>query len=179
MKRLVVGGFERVYEINRNFRNEGVSTQHNPEFTMLELYQAYADYEDFMVLIEDMMSEISVGIHKSESIIYQEKEINFKGPFHRMTMEEAIIKYNPDLNKENIRQGLPRKLRKSPYIKMIKHMNAEKFREIFEKTCEENLVEPILYLKLSNRSLSLLSRRNYWCDPFITDRFEFFYLDVS
>ena len=103
LKRLVVGGFERVYEINRNFRNEGVSTQHNPEFTMLELYQAYADYEDFMMLIEDMMSEISVGIHNSESIIYQEKEINFKGSFHRMTMEEAIIKYNPDLNKENIR----------------------------------------------------------------------------
>ena len=103
LKRLVVGGFERVYEINRNFRNEGVSTQHNPEFTMLELYQAYADYEDFMVLIEDMMLEISVGIHKSESIIYQEKEINFKGAFQRMTMDAAIIKYNPDLNKENIR----------------------------------------------------------------------------
>ena len=174
LKRLVVGGFERVYEINRNFRNEGVSTQHNPEFTMLELYQAYADYEDFMVLIEDMMLEISVGIHKSESIIYQEKEINFKGPFHRMTMEEAIIKYNPDLNKENIRdKTYLEKYANQLSIKIEETYNAGKIQaEIFEKTCEENLVEPT-FIYAYPTEVSPLSRRND-SDPFITDRFEFF-----
>ena len=174
LKRLVVGGFERVYEINRNFRNEGVSTQHNPEFTMLELYQAYADYEDFMVLIEDMMSEISVGIHKSESIIYQEKEINFKGPFHRMTMEEAIIKYNPDLNKENIRdKAYLENYANQLSIKIEETYNAGKIQaEIFEKTCEENLIEPT-FIYAYPTEVSPLSRRND-SDPFITDRFEFF-----
>ena len=174
LKRLVVGGFERVYEINRNFRNEGVSTQHNPEFTMLELYQAYADYEDFMVLIEGMMSEISVGIHKSESIIYQEKEINFKGPFHRMTMEEAIIKYNPDLNKENIRdKAYLENYANQLSIKIEETYNAGKIQaEIFEKTCEENLVEPT-FIYAYPTEVSPLSRRND-SDPFITDRFEFF-----
>ncbi len=174
LKRLVVGGFERVYEINRNFRNEGVSTQHNPEFTMLELYQAYADYEDFMVLIEDMMSEISVGIHKSESIIYQEKEINFKGSFHRMTMEEAIIKYNPDLNKENIRdKACLENYANQLSIKIEETYNAGKIQaEIFEKTCEENLVEPT-FIYAYPTEVSPLSRRND-SDPFITDRFEFF-----
>ena len=174
LKRLVVGGFERVYEINRNFRNEGVSTQHNPEFTMLELYQAYADYEDFMVLIEDMMSEISVGIHKSESIIYQEKEINFKGPFHRMTMEKAIIKYNPDLNKENIRdKAYLENYANQLSIKIEETYNAGKIQaEIFEKTCEENLVEPT-FIYAYPTEVSPLSRRND-SDPFITDRFEFF-----
>jgi lysyl-tRNA synthetase class 2 len=174
LKRLVVGGFERVYEINRNFRNEGVSTQHNPEFTMLELYQAYADYEDFMVLIEDMMSEISVGIHKSESIIYQEKEINFKGSFHRMTMEEAIIKYNPDLNKENIRdKAYLENYANQLSIKIEETYNAGKIQaEIFEKTCEENLVEPT-FIYAYPTEVSPLSRRND-SDPFITDRFEFF-----
>ena len=174
LKRLVVGGFERVYEINRNFRNEGVSTQHNPEFTMLELYQAYADYEDFMVLIEDMMSEISVGIHKSESIIYQEKEINFNGPFHRMTMEEAIIKYNPDLNKENIRdKAYLENYANRLSIKIEETYNAGKIQaEIFEKTCEENLVEPT-FIYAYPTEVSPLSRRND-SDPFITDRFEFF-----
>ena len=174
LKRLVVGGFERVYEINRNFRNEGVSTQHNPEFTMLELYQAYADYEDFMVLIEGMMSEISVGIHKSESIIYQEKEINFKGSFHRMTMEEAIIKYNPDLNKENIRdKAYLENYANQLSIKIEETYNAGKIQaEIFEKTCEENLVEPT-FIYAYPTEVSPLSRRND-SDPFITDRFEFF-----
>ena len=174
LKRLVVGGFERVYEINRNFRNEGVSTQHNPEFTMLELYQAYADYEDFMMLIEDMMSEISVGIHKSESIIYQEKEINFNGPFHRMTMEEAIIKYNPDLNKENIRDNAYlENYANRLSIKIEKTYNAGKIQaEIFEKTCEENLIEPTFIFAYPTE-VSPLSRRND-SDPFITDRFEFF-----
>ena len=174
LKRLVVGGFERVYEINRNFRNEGVSTQHNPEFTMLELYQAYADYEDFMELIEDMMSEVSVHIHKSESIIYQEKEINFKGPFHRMTMEQAIIKYNPDLNKKNIRdKNFLEKYANELSIKIDETYNAGKIQaEIFEKTCEEKLIEPTFIFAYPTE-VSPLSRRND-DDPFVTDRFEFF-----
>ena len=174
LKRLVVGGFERVYEINRNFRNEGVSTQHNPEFTMLELYQAYADYEDFMELIEDMMSEISVRICKSKSITYQEKVINFKGPFHRMTMEEAIIKYNPDLNEKNIRdKNFLEKYANELSIKFDETYNAGKIQaDIFEKTCEEKLIEPT-FIYAYPTEVSPLSRRND-SDPFITDRFEFF-----
>ena len=85
LKRLVVGGFERVYEINRNFRNEGVSTQHNPEFTMLELYQAYADYEDFMLLIEDLFRGLCQEITGTSTLDYQGNSIDFSKPFDRYT----------------------------------------------------------------------------------------------
>src|SRR5210317_496061 len=98
LKRLVVGGFERVFEINRNFRNEGLSTRHNPEFTMIEFYQAYADYEDFMNLTEDMMRGLTQAVLGSLKIAYQGQEFDLEQPFARLSVADAIIKFNPDLD---------------------------------------------------------------------------------
>ena len=102
LKRLVVGGFERVFEINRNFRNEGLSTRHNPEFTMLEFYQAYADYQDLMNLTEEMLRSVAQDvlgtsivkntIKDSEGNVVEEKTYDFGQPFQRLTMSEAVIK---------------------------------------------------------------------------------------
>ena len=103
LKRLTVGGFERVYEINRNFRNEGVSTQHNPEFTMLELYRAYADHQDLMNMIEVLLSGMSQSILGSTEISYQDESYDFAKPFQRMTVEQAILKYNPEFASDKIR----------------------------------------------------------------------------
>ncbi|HWU39479.1 MAG TPA: amino acid--tRNA ligase-related protein, partial [Candidatus Acidoferrum sp.] len=93
LKRCVVGGLERVYEINRNFRNEGVSTQHNPEFTMLEFYQAYVDYHDLMILTEELLTHIVRTVCGSESVIYQGREISFARPWPRLSLTEALLKY--------------------------------------------------------------------------------------
>ena len=97
LKRLTVGGFERVYEINRNFRNEGVSTQHNPEFTMLELYQAYADYEDLMRMIEILFQGLADELFGTQKLTYQGTELDFSSSFARMSIEELILANNPDL----------------------------------------------------------------------------------
>ena len=94
LKRLVVGGFERVYEINRNFRNEGVSTQHNPEFTMLEFYQAYADYQDFMEFTERMFEHLTSRVCKSSTIQFADQEISLCPPFHRLSLSDAVLKHN-------------------------------------------------------------------------------------
>ena len=98
LKRLVVGGFERVFEINRNFRNEGLSTRHNPEFTMIEFYQAYADYRDMMDLTEGMLRFVAENVVGSTTIKYGDSEYDFAQPFQRMTMVDAILKYNPDMD---------------------------------------------------------------------------------
>ena len=98
LKRLVVGGFERVFEINRNFRNEGLSTRHNPEFTMIEFYQAYADYRDMMDLTEGMLRFVAENVVGSTTIKYGESEYDFAQPFQRMTMVDAILKYNPEMD---------------------------------------------------------------------------------
>ena len=98
LKRLTVGGFERVYEINRNFRNEGVSTQHNPEFTMLELYRAYADYEDLIVMVEALLKGMAQAIAGSEQLVYQGESYDFSKPFERMTVEDVILKFNADFD---------------------------------------------------------------------------------
>jgi lysyl-tRNA synthetase class 2 len=95
LKRLVVGGLDRVYEINRNFRNEGISTQHNPEFTMLEFYQAYADYHDMMNLTEEMLAQVARDVTGSTKVAYNGQEIDF-GKWQRLSMREAIIRYWPE-----------------------------------------------------------------------------------
>lgn len=106
LKRLLVGGFEKVYEINRNFRNEGISTRHNPEFTMLELYQAYADYQDMMDITEAMISELVEKIYGNKEINYQGKTLNFKGPWKRISFYESIKeKTGIDLKTANIREA--------------------------------------------------------------------------
>ncbi len=103
LKRLTVGGFERVYEINRNFRNEGVSTQHNPEFTMLELYQAYADYTDLMEMMETLFQGLADTLLGSRKLVYQGTEIDLSQSFARMSIEEIILANNPDVDPMSLR----------------------------------------------------------------------------
>ena len=111
LKRLTVGGFERVYEINRNFRNEGVSTQHNPEFTMLELYQAYADYHDLMEMIEALFQGVADTLLGSRKLVYQGTEFDLSKSFARMTIEEIILANNADLD--------PMSLRDASYLRRV------------------------------------------------------------
>ena len=174
LKRLVVGGLHRVYEINRSFRNEGVSTQHNPEFTMLELYLAFASYEEIMTLVEEMVIEISKGLYGSTTITYQDKKYDLSGPYKRITLEESVMEFNPDMNREKLRDqhyllGVCKKLK----IKNSKDMPAGKLLlEIFEKTVEEHLIEPT-FITAYPKDVSPLSRANDE-DPWLVDRFEFF-----
>src|SRR4051812_39924787 len=102
LKRLVVGGFERVYEINRNFRNEGISTRHNPEFTMLEFYQAYATYEDLMDLTEEMLSGAAQHVAGATKLKYQDHEIDFGKGWKRIPMTEAIRESVPGLSDKDM-----------------------------------------------------------------------------
>ena len=174
LKRLIVGGFERVYEINRSFRNEGVSTQHNPEFTMLELYRAYADYEDLIELVEALMHGMADAVLGQSKIDYQGEEFDLSEPFARRTVEEVILHFNPDIDKSKLRDrdylvgvceklGVPVKDGYGPGKLQI---------EIFEKTGEDNLRTPTFVTQYPTE-VSPLSRCND-DDPFVTDRFEFF-----
>jgi lysyl-tRNA synthetase class 2 len=174
LKRLVVGGFERVYEINRNFRNEGLSTRHNPEFTMLELYQAYADYEDLMNLVEQMMrgaAETVIGDLRFHS---QGEAYDLSRPFRRVTVEDLILERNPELERLRLREL--EYLRAACDALRIPWKNGDgpgKLQiEIFEKTGEHTLIEPT-FVYAYPAEVSPLSRANDQ-DPFITDRFEFF-----
>ena len=174
LKRLTVGGFERVYEINRNFRNEGVSTQHNPEFTMLELYQAYADYRDLMEMIEALFQGLADTLKGSRKIQYQGTEIDLSKSFARMTIEEILLANNRDLD--------PMSLRDATYLRRVcdamkipykRTDGAGKLQiELFEKTGEQTLIQPT-FAYAYPAEVSPLSRRND-DDPFITDRWEFF-----
>ena len=174
LKRLIVGGFDRVYEINRNFRNEGVSTQHNPEFTMLELYRAYATYEDLIDMVEALLHGMSDAILGTTKVTYQGEEIDFGKRFARMTVEEVILKFNPDLDENKLRDrdylvGICEQLG----ISIKDSYGPGKLQvEIFEKTGEDNLREPTFVTQYPTE-VSPLSRKND-DDPFLTDRFEFF-----
>ncbi len=174
LKRLTVGGFERVYEINRNFRNEGVSTQHNPEFTMLELYQAYADYTDLMELIETLFQSLADTLLGSRKLVYQGTEFDLSKSFARMSIEDIILANNPDLD--------PMSLRDTPYLRRVCEQMKIPYKaadgpgklqiEIFERTGEHTLIQPT-FAYAYPAEVSPLSRRNDQ-DPFITDRWEFF-----
>jgi len=174
LKRLVVGGFERVYEINRNFRNEGVSTQHNPEFTMLELYRAYADYEDLIEMVEALLKGMSQAILGSTVVEYQGEQYDFAKPFQRMTVEEVIHRFNPDLDVTRIRdREYLREVCARLGIKVDDSYGSGKLQiEIFEKTCEAQLREPT-FITSYPTEVSPLSRKND-DDDFVTERFEFF-----
>jgi lysyl-tRNA synthetase class 2 len=174
LKRLVVGGLHRVYEINRSFRNEGISTKHNPEFTMLELYLAYASYEEIMTLVEDMIIDIAIALNGSTTIQYQDREYDLSGPYQRMTLEESVIQYNPKMDPKKLRDretllNTCKELR----IKTNDDASTGKLLfEIFEKTVEDNLIEPT-FITGYPRDVSPLSRAND-NDPWLVDRFEFF-----
>ncbi|CCD05841.1 TPA: lysine--tRNA ligase [Legionella pneumophila] len=174
LKRLVVGGFERVYEINRNFRNEGISTRHNPEFTMLEFYQAYADYNDLMNFTEQLFHYLCDKVLAARQIEYQGQVIDFNKPFERLSVKEAILKYHPDIKAQQLETvegcrtllndlGLPYKetdgLGKLQII-------------LFEETVEHQLFQPTFITEYPTE-ISPLARRSD-TNPEVTDRFEFF-----
>jgi len=174
LKRLVVGGFERVYEINRNFRNEGLSTRHNPEFTMLEFYEAYADYHDLMDLTEDMLRRLTIDIVGSTTVGYQGETYDFGRPFARMTVKESILRYNPGLDSAALDDPeAARAFAVRLDIPVKDGWGLGKLQiEIFEKTVEARLTDPT-FITAYPTEVSPLARRND-ADPFVTDRFEFF-----
>ncbi|MDH5632927.1 MAG: lysine--tRNA ligase [Gammaproteobacteria bacterium] len=174
LKRLVVGGFERVYEINRNFRNEGLSTRHNPEFTMLEFYQAYATYEDLMNLTEELLRSMAEVILGKTEIEYQGETYDFGKRFARMSVRDSILHYNPDFTEAQVDDlGQCRKLAEGLGIPLKDSWGLGKVQiEIFEKTVEHNLKDPTFITRYPTE-VSPLARLND-DDPHVTDRFEFF-----
>ncbi|WP_445660256.1 lysine--tRNA ligase [Acinetobacter sp. F16] len=175
LKRLVVGGFERVFEINRNFRNEGVSTRHNPEFTMIEFYQAYADYKDLMALTENMLEKLAIDILGTTDVPYQGEVFSFKGPFKKISMFDAILEHNPQFTPENVadREFLAKFVQEELKEKVKPGFGLGKLQTIvFEETVETKLRQPTFITEYPAET-SPLARRND-TNPHITDRFEFF-----
>ena len=173
LKRLLVGGFERVFEIGRNFRNEGISTQHNPEFTMLEFYQAYATYDDLMDLTEDLISFICQKVNGTMQISYQGTPVNLAPPWRRLTMEQALVEIagiDPEVLAD---EAAVFALVKEKGIKLEAQAGIGKAKtELFELLVEEQLIDPT-FITSYPTEVSPLARRNE-ADPTVTDRFELF-----
>lgn len=174
LKRLVVGGFDRVFEINRNFRNEGLSARHNPEFTMVEFYQAYADHNDLMDLTEDMLRTLALDVLGTTEVPYQGEVFDFGKPFARLTVFDAILHFNPQISAEALAdESAARAIAAELGITLKESDGLGKVQiEIFEKTVEHRLVQPTFITEYPTE-VSPLARRND-DNPFVTDRFEFF-----
>lgn len=174
LKRLTVGGFERVFEINRSFRNEGLSTRHNPEFTMLEFYWAYATFEDAMNLHEDMFRKLTMEVLGSTTVEYQGNSYDFSQSFTRMSVFDSVLHFNPDITAEQLADETgARAVAKGLGIELKDSWGLGKVQiEIFEKTVEHRLDQPTFITEYPTE-VSPLSRRND-DNPFVTDRFEFF-----
>jgi lysyl-tRNA synthetase class 2 len=174
LKRLVVGGFERVYEINRNFRNEGLSTRHNPEFTMLELYWAYADYRQLMSLLEELVVGLADAVVGTRAITYQGRQYDLSVPFRRVTIEDAILQHNPGFDAGRLRDVTYLRARCDALgAKYSLQDGAGQLQlAVFDHTVEHTLQEPT-FVYAYPAEVSPLSRAND-ADPFLTDRFEFF-----
>lgn len=172
LKRLVVGGFERVFEINRNFRNEGISIKHNPEFTMLEFYQAYATYEDLMTLTEELFLTLADQVLGCRTLTYAGTEIHFEAPWERLSVEEAVLKHSGFKDREKLRdRGALLAYGKSKGIAMsAKDPTGALLMAIFDEEVEQKLVQPTFVTQFP-LDVSPLARRNEK-DPFVTDRFE-------
>ena len=174
LKKLVVGGLEKVFEINRNFRNEGISTRHNPEFTMLEFYEAFQDYRYLMDLSETLLREVAGKVCGSTLIEYQGQSIDLGQPFDRLTMAEAIAKYNPDRRLSEL--GLPEYLRTSLAPLGVDVLATDGVGmlqlKLFEATTESKLQRPT-FIVAHPTDVSPLARAND-ADPAVTDRFELF-----
>lgn len=174
LKRLVVGGFDRVFEINRNFRNEGISIKHNPEFTMLEFYQAYATYEDLMDLTEDLFQQVAERVLGTQKITYQGTEIDLNGPWKRISVEDAIVQYSGFKDPTRLRDrdallayGKGHGLSMNP-----KDTTGGLMMAIFDEEVESKLIQPT-FVTLYPLDVSPLSRKNEK-DPFLVDRFELY-----
>ena len=171
LKRLIVGGLERVFEINRNFRNEGISVRHNPEFTMLEFYRAYATYEDLMDLTEEMVSSLVFTLFGGFTVSYGGREIDFSRPWKRMTMEQALVDFgglvvgdDTEALRDRGRELAIEGIEKMPRGKVI--------TEIFEKLCEEKLVQPTFITEYPVEVSPLAKRSKE--RPEVTERFELY-----
>ncbi len=174
LKRCVVGGFERVFEINRNFRNEGLSTRHNPEFTMLEFYEAYADYNNLMILTENMLRDVVKTVLGTTEVNYQGEVFDFDRPFERYTLKGSIVHFNPEINLADLDTlESARALAVKLGITVKASYGLGKIQtEIFEKVVEQKLRNPT-FITAYPTEVSPLARRND-SDAFVTDRFEFF-----
>ncbi len=174
LKRLVVGGFERVYEINRNFRNEGVSTRHNPEFTMLEFYQAYADYHDLMDLTEVLLRELAESVKGDTVFTYQDEEVDFGSPFKRVTVRDAILEYNPEVSADDLADlARMRDLVRAAGGAVRDGDGLGKLQlELFEQTVEHRLRHPTFVTEYPVEVSPLARPSDH--DSFVTDRFELF-----
>ncbi len=174
LKRLVVGGMEQIFEINRSFRNEGLSTRHNPEFTMLEFYQAYATYEDLMALSETLMRELVTALNGSPVLRYQGRDYDFSKTIPRMTMLEAICQHNPSVSSDSLRD--PERIKVVAgelQVPVEDGVGLGRVQlEIFEKTVEEKLLQPV-FITAYPAEVSPLARCSD-VDPAVAERFEFF-----
>jgi lysyl-tRNA synthetase class 2 len=173
LKRLVIGGLERVFEINRNFRNEGLSTKHNPEFTMIEWYMAYADYHDLMNMTEELLKELAMKINGSYIVEYGKHKIDFSKKWERLTLEEAILKYS-DISEEDIKDfETAKKTAEKHNVKVEKSWGYGKIiLEIFEEVAEYQLIHPTFIIDYP-KEVSPLSKSKK-DNPDITERFELF-----
>jgi lysyl-tRNA synthetase class 2 len=174
LKRLIVGGLDRVYEINRSFRNEGVSTRHNPEFTMLEFYWAYANFEDLMDLTETMLRELAVVVSGGTTVVHEGQSIDFGATFERISVEESVRKFNPELADADLWDA---ETLKTVCAERDIHIDdswgeGKVLIELFEATVESKLLDPT-FITSYPTEVSPLSRRNDE-NPLITDRFELF-----
>ncbi|MDE2280450.1 MAG: lysine--tRNA ligase, partial [Xanthomonadaceae bacterium] len=174
LKRLVVGGFDRVYEINRNFRNEGVSTRHNPEFTMLELYQAYATYNEIMDLTESVIRDTAQHVLGTTKLEWDGAQIDVGPAFRRWTMEDAVLEHNPEIRREELRDRAAMAAHAKRLGVQVKdgYGWGKLLLEIFEKTVEHTLIQPT-FITQHPVEVSPLAREND-TDKGITDRFELF-----
>lgn len=174
LKKLIIGGFERIFELNRNFRNEGVSTKHNPEFTMMEAYIAYSDYRYMMNFTEKLLQKIVSDLFNTNKIKYKEYYINFNTPFSKLTMKEAILKFNPNISLSDLKNLKKiKKIANNINIEIKETWSIGQIEnEIFEKTVEKNLIQPTFITEYPVE-VSPLARRNN-VNPQITDRFELF-----
>jgi lysyl-tRNA synthetase class 2 len=173
LKRLVVGGFERVFEINRNFRNEGISVRHNPEFTMMEFYQAYATFNDLMDFTEEMLCHVAQELLGTLELVYQEQPISFARPWKRLTVKEAIIEYGGVPAKTVNDRELALVYARSIGLDLPDSIGYGKLiTEIFEEVAEPKLIQPT-FITAYPTEVSPLSRKSD-LDPEFVDRFEFF-----
>ena len=174
LKRLVVGGLEKVFEINRNFRNEGISTRHNPEFTMLEFYQAYADYRDLMDLTEALLRDVAQRVCGTTTLVYQDETIDLAQPFERLTMAQAIRRHNAEYALVDLADPAVLRRALQPFPVDVYDSDGIGLLQLklFEATTEDKLVQPT-FIVAHPTDVSPLARASD-ANPAVTDRFELF-----
>lgn len=174
LKKLVIGGFDRIFEINRNFRNEGISAHHNPEFTMMEIYMAYADYNDIIILIQDLLRTLTKQVLGTNIVHYGNNILDFNNPFVLMTIREAICNYFPDIQHQDINDiNIIKSVANSLGIILNDDYSLNRIHmEIFENTISKKIIQPTCVTSYPIE-VSTLARRNN-DNPMLADRFELF-----